>query len=404
MYSLIANLIFFLIDLPNSEGTMRAAQNLVHFFNSSPQALKKLRDKQVEGRALVPIQDVVTRWWSTYSMCDRLLVLRGYINLLSAEGELSFTDLTDRQWDIIVDLHFLLKPFMIAQRLLEGEVYVTVSLVPYMIYKMRKGLQTLIDLDTSSPYVRSIAREMLVIFNRNFGEGADGTVATENLVLGERSRPKGLNMLILMASLLDPRMKGGVGLSMEDQAVIYLHIRDALLRIAAEAREQQDDNEEFPAERPVQPIQNNNRQHINNNFDIDMFDEINLLHNAQVRRPLEAVDQQQLHVEEIVDAELALYKDEPTISMFSTPGVYNDPLSWWRLNTRKYKLLSKLASRILCIPATSAPSERVFSVAGLTIAKDRARLASGTANDLIFLHEAIPAIEKYNISIGGGMV
>jgi len=109
-------------------------------------------------------------------------------------------------------------------------------------------------------------------------------------------------------------------------------------------------------------------------------------------------------VEEIVDAELALYKDEPTISMFSTPGDYNDPLSWWRLNTRKYKLLSKLASRILCIPATFAPSERVFSVAGLTIAKDRARLASGTANDLIFLHEAIPAIEKYNISIGGGMV
>jgi hypothetical protein len=161
---------------------------------------------------------------------------------------------------------------------------------------------------------------------------------------------------------------------------------------------------EFPAELPVQPIQNNNHQHINNNFDFDMFDEINLLHNAQVRRPLEAQDQQQLHVEEIVDADLALYKDEPTISMFSTPGVYNDPLSWWRLNTRKYKLLSTLASRILCIPATSAPLERAFSVAGLTIAKDRVRLASGTANDLIFLHEAIPAIEKYNISIGGGMV
>jgi hypothetical protein len=48
--------------------------------------------------------------------------------------------------------------------------------------------------------------------------------------------------------------------------------------------------------------------------------------------------------------------------------------------------------------------ERVFSVAELTIAKDRARLASGTANDLIFLRKAIPAIEKYYISIGGGMV
>jgi hypothetical protein len=78
--------------------------------------------------------------------------------------------------------------------------------------------------------------------------------------------------------------------------------------------------------------------------------------------------------------------------------------SWWQLNTRKYLLLSTLASRIRCIPATSAPLERVFSVAELTIAKDRARLASGTANDLIFLRKAIPAIEKYYISIGGGMV
>jgi hypothetical protein len=51
-----------------------------------------------------------------------------------------------------------------------------------------------------------------------------------------------------------------------------------------------------------------------------------------------------------------------------------------------------LAARLLCIPAASAPSECVFSVAVLTIAKDRARLASDTANKLIFLHDALPGI------------
>jgi len=34
-------------------------------------------------------------------------------------------------------LHILLKPFMIAQRLLEGQKYVTISLVPYMVYNIR---------------------------------------------------------------------------------------------------------------------------------------------------------------------------------------------------------------------------------------------------------------------------
>jgi len=75
-------------------------------------------------------------------------------------------------------------------------------------------------------------------------------------------RQKGLNMLILTASLLDPRMKGGVGLSMADQDVIYLHIHYALVCIATEVQEQQNDNKELPVEHPVQPIHNNNCQHI----------------------------------------------------------------------------------------------------------------------------------------------
>ena len=51
-------------------------------------------------------------------------------------------------------------------------------------------------------------------------------------------------------------------------------------------------------------------------------------------------------------------------------------------------ILSLLARRILCIPATSAPSERLFSVAGLTIANDRAGLLPDNAADLIFLRGA----------------
>ena len=61
-------------------------------------------------------------------------------------------------------------------------------------------------------------------------------------------------------------------------------------------------------------------------------------------------------------------------------------------------MLSQVAIWTLCIPATSAPSEWVFSVAGLTIAKDRARLAPQMANELIFLHDAVPALQRYEES------
>jgi hypothetical protein len=74
-------------DLPMLEGTLKACQNLVNIFNSSSQATKKLLAKQVEGRAVKPIKNVTTRWWSTYSMCDQLLRLKIYLSLLENEGD-----------------------------------------------------------------------------------------------------------------------------------------------------------------------------------------------------------------------------------------------------------------------------------------------------------------------------
>ena len=55
------------------------------FFNLSSQATTKLLVKQVQGRAVNPIQDVTTRWWSTYAMCDQLLGLKMYLCLLENE-------------------------------------------------------------------------------------------------------------------------------------------------------------------------------------------------------------------------------------------------------------------------------------------------------------------------------
>jgi hypothetical protein len=51
-------------------------------------------------------------------------------------------------------------------------------------------------------------------------------------------------------------------------------------------------------------------------------------------------------------------------------------------------------SSVLCIPATSAPSERLFSTAGLTVSKKRARLNGGNAAALIFLHENLDILKN----------
>ena len=45
--------------------------------------------------------------------------------------------------------------------------------------------------------------------------------------------------------------------------------------------------------------------------------------------------------------------------------------------------------------STLAPSDNVFSVVVLTVSKDRARLASDIAIELVFLDDALPGVQKY---------
>ena len=48
-----------------------------------------------------------------------------------------------------------------------------------------------------------------------------------------------------------------------------------------------------------------------------------------------------------------------------------NPLNWWKNNEKKFPQLSKVARCLLNIPSTSTTSERIFSVAGLTVDKTK---------------------------------
>jgi hypothetical protein len=84
-----------------------------------------------------------------------------------------------------------------------------------------------------------------------------------------------------------------------------------------------------------------------------------------------------------IDAEVSLYACEHNLPLQDNQQKFSCPLTWWKSNQSKYRTLSEVALCMLCIPATSAPSERVFLVTDLAIAKDQARLAPQAANELI---------------------
>ena len=63
----------------------------------------------------------------------------------------------------------------------------------------------------------------------------------------------------------------------------------------------------------------------------------------------------------------------------------HNPIVWWKESSSRFKTLAKLAHKYLCIPATSFPSERLFSIAGCVVTARRACLDPDSVNMLCFL-------------------
>ena len=90
-----------------------------------------------------------------------------------------------------------------------------------------------------------------------------------------------------------------------------------------------------------------------------------------------------------------LQKEMVTYEKLGNPGRGADILIWWRHNQEELPLLSKLARMILAIPASSAKSERVFSVGGLIVSCRRGSLAPTKVEQLIVLKENRRKVEEF---------
>ncbi|CAM9342241.1 unnamed protein product [Sphacelaria rigidula] len=53
--------------------------------------------------------------------------------------------------------------------------------------------------------------------------------------------------------------------------------------------------------------------------------------------------------------------------------INENPLKWWALNAHKHALMAHVARNALAVPASSGPSERVFSQSGLHITQGKSR-------------------------------
>ena len=95
---------------------MSRARALVGHFSSSSQASEALANVQRRGpntKCLVVMQDVKTRWWSTWKMIQRLKILKNYFSIIVDDGVLNPNkNLTQSEWNVLSEIEEILEPFM----------------------------------------------------------------------------------------------------------------------------------------------------------------------------------------------------------------------------------------------------------------------------------------------------
>ncbi|XP_059096593.1 zinc finger BED domain-containing protein 4-like [Tigriopus californicus] len=325
-------------DVPAVMAIKEIASKVVELTRRSTliaEAFETIQKNQGRTKVQKLIQDVPTRWNSSFEMMERLLELRGPVSMLLTEpGMRERVGIVDSNtWQGLQEATEVLRPLYEATIELSGERCTTGS----KIIPLTKMLFLKIDSLIRDGLTGSLKSDLALAIQRN---------------LHRRFGMLENNVELAIATMLDPRFK--TKCFRDDSKTIA-----ASNQILAELTESQ-----------ILPRPSNPGSNIPHSFLWESFDE---------------VISDQVSVQTVLQGYLNDAR-QPRLS---------NPVKWWReIGRDKFPPLLNLAKKYLSIPATSVPSERVFSVAGQVISKKRNRLADESARKLICLHRNLEKVNR----------
>ncbi|XP_067281156.1 E3 SUMO-protein ligase ZBED1-like [Pseudorasbora parva] len=267
------------------------------------------------------ITECPTRWGSRQKMIQRVLEQQWAISdVLSANRKSRHLVPSWQDLDVLESINQALQPLQEFTDALSGESYVSVSYVKPVLHLMNTSV--LAAKEEDSDLTKSIKMKILDYMNSKY----DNPATQE---------------LLDMTTFMDPRFK--VGYISSDK------VSDISARVMSEieatvSKEQSLSNQDHQG--PSDVILKKAKKSLGSFFKTSPA-------------PSSVVPSH------AVEAELNSYLVSPTIDSEM------DPLTWWRLHQVNFPHLSKLARKYLCIPATSSPSERLFSTAGNVVTCQR---------------------------------
>lgn len=305
----------------------KKVKNIVTYFKHSVIAADELRAQS----NLKLIQNVETRWNSTYDMLKRFIELADKISGILLKQPTSPVMLTATEMQAAKEFVELLKPFDEATKIVYGEHYLTGSKVIPIVNTLKNKLDMLIPSTDIGIHFKCQLKHQ---FSKRFN----------NI---EQVYP------LVVSTIFDPRFKN---IHFSDK-IAYAHSLNKITQmISTNIKESNEDKHEN--------VQQNNLTEKDNFW---VFHE-NLVQSKSTSKNFDFT----------MTDELKYYLNQPLMQ------INENPLKYWQANT--HSELKEIALKYLSIIATSVPSERLFSRAGNIVTENRNRVTGDHLQQLLFLN------------------
>ena len=314
-------------------------------------------------------QPVPTRWNSIHTMLESIVLNEAIINTLLYKYGKNHLNLLKSELDAIIRLVNFLEPFKKISEQIQGEKYPTLSFIwPYlcrmkMLCKPKEPLEIVMGKEVEEDDYNVVVLKP-----------SDGGYVTDDYGLSELKksvyqalqRKFPIKEIYLLSSNLDPRFK-----TLKDRFLTVdqykTSIKSFLLEIGLPDYEFFTDSL-LPEAQSIPP---------KNKFE-SMFGDLMENNLQTTNNP--------------ITTEIESYMALPPLSSKELDSF--DLISWWKEQRINFPILSKIFRKIHGIVATSAPSERVFSISGNCVTEKRSRILPSMVDQLVFLNANIPRQSK----------
>ncbi|KAH7958664.1 hypothetical protein HPB49_004079 [Dermacentor silvarum] len=312
----------------------KSGRLVAHFRHSTIASDELSRRQELLGLPTERLtQSCPTRWSSTYEKLTKLIKHRSAIQSVLADRTIVTAktaqnlEISQQEWNVVSELCEVLEPLHLATTILCSD---TMSLVSMVRPVMKAVMKKLEHHSTDDFQVDDFKEVVRMEISRRFSLDWDAQQSS----VSARQR----------ASFLDPRYK-------------WLQYEEP------DARE---------------TIRTNVTEMLNDFT--SSVDESGMGTTQTEATALDILLNEQPRVSDL-SAQFDAYLSEPQL------GHNLDALKWWKDNESKFPLVAELAKKYMCIPASSASSERVFLTAGNIITAKRSCLLPENVSCLVFLYQ-----------------